>query len=219
MEIRHLTRAFHILRAHRDQVGPASVTEISETHGSDPYRVLVACLISLRTKDEVTEVASNRLFRLADTPRKMIRLPEDVISKAIYPAGFYRTKARTIRSISQDIQDRFRGMVPDRIEDLLTLKGVGRKTANLVVTLGFGKPGICVDTHVHRITNRWGLVATKTPDQTEAALRDRLPRRYWIPINDLLVTYGRTVCRPTSPLCSECRIADLCARVDVSRSR
>ncbi|MCG3198785.1 MAG: Endonuclease III [bacterium] len=159
MEIRHLAQVFRILRAHSDQVGPASVTEISENHKDDPYRVLISCLISLRTKDEVTEAASARLFELADTPSKVIKLPEAAIAKAIYPAGFYRTKAKIIREISAEILSRFAGKVPQEIDDLLTLKGVGRKTANLVVTLGYGKPGICVDTHVHRITNRWRSVA------------------------------------------------------------
>lgn len=159
MQTKDLAAVFRILRNHSKRLGPASVTEISENHRNDPYRVLVSCLISLRTKDEVTEVASARLFRLADTPRKMLRLSEETIARTIYPAGFYRTKAATLLQISRDILERFAGQVPADIEDLLSLKGVGRKTANLVVTLGFGKPGICVDTHVHRISNRWGLVA------------------------------------------------------------
>lgn len=210
---------FRVLRAHRKEVGPASVTEISETHQKNPYRVLISCLISLRTKDEVTAVASARLFELANTPNEMVRLSERIIEKTIYPAGFYRNKAVTIREVSRDIIERFGGKVPDNIEELLTLKGVGRKTANLVVTLGFGKPGICVDTHVHRIANRWGIVATKNPDATEQELRKILPKCYWIPINDLLVTYGRTICKPISPLCSQCRISPYCQRVGVVRSR
>jgi endonuclease-3 len=219
MEAKHLPAVFRILRSHRDKLGSASVTEISENHQDDPYRVLVSCLISLRTKDEVTAEASERLFRMADTPERMIRLPAETIAKTIYPAGFYRTKAATLLQVSRDILGRFGGTVPNTLEDLLTLKGVGRKTANLVVTLGYGKPGICVDTHVHRITNRWGLVSTSSPAATESALREVLPPRFWIPINDLLVTYGRTVCKPVSPLCSQCQIIQFCDRVSVSRFR
>lgn len=219
MRVKNLPAVFRVLRHHRRGVGPASVTEISETHKEDPYRVLISCLISLRTKDEVTAEASARLFRLADTPSAMVKLREEKIAQAIYPAGFYRTKAATIRRVSREILDRFEGRVPDGIEDLLTLKGVGRKTANLVVTLGYGKPGICVDTHVHRIVNRWNLVQTPSPNRTEEALRESLPKRYWIEINDLLVTFGRTVCKPVSPLCSQCRIAQFCDRVGVGRFR
>jgi endonuclease-3 len=194
------------------------VTEYSRD-GADPFRILVSTLLSLRTKDETTAAASRCLFALADTPEAMVRLSEARVAQAIYPVGFYKTKARTIRTISRTLIDDYGGQVPDRIEELLRLKGVGRKTANLVVTLGYGRPGICVDTHVHRITNRWGLVATRTPEQTEMALRERLPRRYWIPINDWLVSYGQQVCRPISPHCSVCRISRWCARRGVERPR
>ncbi|MCA9414516.1 MAG: endonuclease III, partial [Candidatus Omnitrophica bacterium] len=196
-----------------------SVTEISAAHRASPFRVLISCIISLRTKDEVTAAASKRLFELADTPKELLRLRTSTIEKAIFPCGFYRNKAKTLREISKHLIDRFEGRVPDTIEDLLTLKGVGRKTANLVVTLGHAKPGICVDIHVHRITNRWGYVKTKNPDETEAALRAKLPKRYWIPINDLLVVYGQKVCRPVSPFCSECGIAKHCAKVGVEKFR
>lgn len=215
MKANDLATVFCVLRSHRDRIGSASVTEIAENHRNDPYRVLVSCIISLRTKDEVTAEASARLFALADNPKRMVKIPEEAIARAIYPAGFYRTKAKTIREISAEILSRFAGKVPHKIDELLTLKGVGRKTANLVVTLGFGKPGICVDTHVHRIVNRWGLLSAPDPGATEASLRKVLPRRYWIPINDLLVVYGQTVCRPVSPHCSRCEIAPYCARVGV----
>lgn len=219
MKTKDFPSVFRILRAHRKSIGPASVTEISENHKQDPYRVLISCLISLRTKDEVTAEASARLFQLASTPHQMVQVAEETIAKAIYPTGFYRTKAATIREISQVILEHFDGKVPESIEDLLTLKGVGRKTANLVVTLGFGKPGICVDTHVHRIANRWGVLSTPSPERTEEVLREILPRRYWIPINDLLVTYGRTLCKPVSPLCSQCQIGQFCDRAGVIRFR
>jgi endonuclease III len=185
----------------------------------DPFRVLIACLLSLRTQDTTTGPAAARLFALADTPTAMLTLTPRQIERAIYPVGFYRTKARVIREISADLLARFGGAVPDTIDDLLTLKGVGRKTANLVVTLGFGKPGICVDTHVHRISNRLGYVRTRTPDETETALRAKLPRRYWIGYNDLLVTFGQNVCAPVSPKCSTCPVRPLCPRVGVTTSR
>jgi endonuclease-3 len=149
----------------------------------------------------------------------MAKLPVRTIERAIYPVGFYRTKARVILQICRDLLDRFGGNVPDEIDQLLTLKGVGRKTANLVVTLGFNKPGICVDTHVHRISNRLGYVKTRTPDETEVALRAKLPRRYWIGFNDLLVAFGQNVCAPVSPKCSGCPVRALCPRIGVTASR
>jgi endonuclease-3 len=185
----------------------------------DPFRVLVACILSLRTQDTTTGPAAARLFALADTPAAMLSLSARRIERAIYPVGFYRTKARVIRDIARDLLDRFGGRVPDDIDALLTLKGVGRKTANLVVTMGFGKPGICVDTHVHRISNRLGYVRTRTPDETEMALRAKLPRRFWIGYNDLLVTFGQNICVPISPKCSICPVASLCRRVNVRSSR
>ncbi len=149
----------------------------------------------------------------------MLRLRPRQIERAIFPVGFYRTKARVILGVSRDLVDRFGGRVPDTIDELLTLKGVGRKTANLVVTVGFGKPGICVDVHVHRISNRWGYVRTRTPEETETARRSRLPRRYWIGYNDLLVAFGQNVCQPVSPRCSGCPVSATCRRVGVTRSR
>ena len=185
----------------------------------DPFRVLIACLLSLRTKDETTGPAAARLFALADTPEAMRRLPAKRIERAIFPVGFYRTKARVLLGVCRDLLERFGGQVPDDIDRLLTLKGVGRKTANLVVTQGFNKPGICVDIHVHRISNRLGYVKTKNPTETETALRKRLPRRYWIGYNDLLVSFGQNICHPVSSRCSECPVRPRCARVGVTRWR
>ncbi|HEX4822804.1 MAG TPA: endonuclease III [Candidatus Polarisedimenticolaceae bacterium] len=190
-----------------------------EKNGPDPFRILVSCVISLRTKDEVTYPATERLFAKASTPAAMAGLAEAAIARLIYPAGFYRVKARQIRAIARILEERYGGRVPDTIEELLGLPGVGRKTANLTVTLGFGKPGICVDTHVHRISNRLGWVATRTPDETERALRLVLPRRFWIPINETLVRHGQAVCKPVSPLCSGCAVSPRCARVGVGISR
>ncbi len=194
------------------------VTEISKIDRS-PYKVLISTIISLRTKDDVTRSASERLYKLADTPEKMLALSAETIEKTIYPAGFYKNKAQTILDLSRTIIDRYDSVVPDDIDTLLTLKGVGRKTANLVVTLGYGMPGICVDTHVHRISNRLGYVSTKNPTETEFALRDKLPEHYWIEYNDLLVSFGQNVCRPISPLCSQCPIHDHCMRIGVKIHR
>ena len=185
----------------------------------DPFRVLIACILSLRTQDTTTGPAAARLFAVAATPESMLRLPAARIAKLIYPVGFYRTKARVILGICRDLLERFGGRVPDTIDDLLTLNGVGRKTANLVVTMGFGKPGICVDTHVHRISNRLGYVRTRTPEATEMALRARLPRRFWIGYNDLLVAFGQNVCAPISPRCSTCPVRAICRRVGVTSFR
>lgn len=196
-----------------------TVDRFVTANGPDPFRILVSCILSLRTKDEVTYPATERLFAKASDPRGMLKLTSTAIEKAIYPAGFYRTKAKQIRAISGILLSRHGGQVPDTIEDLLRLPGVGRKTANLTVTLGFGKPGICVDTHVHRIANRLGWVATKAPDDTEAALRRSLPKRWWIPINETLVRHGQQVCKPISPLCSTCPIARRCPKIGVERRR
>ena len=189
-------------------------------HGENAlFKILIATVLSLRTKDKTTEEASHRLFRLAETPQEMLALNAREIEQAIYPVGFYRTKAKNILSICHDLIERFNDRVPDHLEDLLTLHGVGRKTANLVVTVGYHKPGICVDTHVHRISNRLGLVKTKTPEKTEMVLREILPKRYWITFNDILVTYGQNLCVPVSPFCSRCRIRSFCPRVGVKNSR
>jgi len=185
----------------------------------DPFQVLVSCILSLRTQDGTTSGASERLFRIADTPEKLCRLSVKKIEKAIYPVGFYRVKAERLRNIACQIMKDYEGRVPDSIDELLKLKGVGRKTANLVVTRGYNKPGICVDTHVHRITNRWGYVFTKTPEETEFALREKLPKRYWKEINGLLVAFGQGICRPQSPICSRCSVSKYCKRVGVKRWR
>lgn len=185
----------------------------------DPFRVLVACVLSLRTRDQTTAEASRRLFALASGPAAFVKLPLRKIEREIYPVGFYRTKSRQIQAMCKRILNVYGGRVPDSIDELLTLPGVGRKTANLVVTVGYGRPGICVDIHVHRINNRWGYIRTKTPDQTEQALYRKLPRKYWITYNDLLVPFGQNICQPVSPYCSRCKLMKYCDRVGVIRSR
>jgi len=194
------------------------VTLLAETYES-PFRVLISCILSLRTQDATTAQASRRLFALADSPEAMVKLSPKTIEKAIFPVGFYRIKAKTIHNICRTLIREYGGVVPDEIDELLKLKGVGRKTANLVVTLGYRKPGICVDTHVHRIANRWGYIATSDPEKTEFALRAKLPKRYWIEFNDLLVSFGQQICRPISPLCSRCPVSAHCKRIGVTISR
>ena len=205
------------LRRTRPAWNPTALAEFADQ--GDPFRVLIACILSLRTQDTTTGPAAARLFAVADTPATMLRLRASRIQDLIYPVGFYRTKAGVILGICRDLLERFDGIVPDTLDELLTLNGVGRKTANLVVTMGFNKPGICVDTHVHRISNRLGYVRTKNPEETEMALRGRLPRRYWIGYNDLLVAFGQNVCAPISPRCSTCPVSALCARVGVTSAR
>lgn len=192
---------------------------IARESNRDPFLILISCLLSLRTKDKTTDEASHRLFALARTPAAMLKLPLKKIERAIYPVGFYRTKAKSIHQICDRLLDAYGGIVPDSIDELVTLPGVGRKTANLVVTVGYGKPGICVDIHVHRISNRWGYIKTKTPEESEQALRDTLPKRYWITFNDLLVPYGQNLCQPVSPFCSTCKLTAYCDRVGVKKSR
>jgi len=210
--------AMRILRREVPKWETPIVTLMAETYES-PFRVLISCILSLRTQDSTTAKASHRLFALADAPQKMVKLSIKTIEKAIFPVGFYRTKAKVIREICRVLLRDYAGKVPDDIDELLKLKGVGRKTANLVVTLGYKKPGICVDTHVHRISNRWGYVKTTSPEKTEFALRDKLPKQYWIEYNDLLVSFGQHLCRPISPICSRCPVRKYCDRVGVTLSR
>jgi endonuclease-3 len=186
---------------------------------SDPFQVLIATLISLRTKDKVTIEASRRLFERAATPQAMLLLSNQEIEELIYPAGFYRVKANNILKISQILSDKYGGEVPSQKELLMELPGVGTKTANLTLNLGFNIEAICVDIHVHRISNRMGWIATKTPEESEVALEKIMPRHFWIPLNELLVTYGQQICRPVSPICSKCSVYDYCQRVGVERSR
>jgi endonuclease-3 len=197
---------------------PPIITFIAN-RGATPFEILVSTILSLRTKDEVTAEAARRLFREARTPDRILALGEQRLSELIYPVGFYPTKARRLMEISRIILEEHGGRVPDTIEGLLKLPGVGRKTANLVLVEGFKEPAVCVDTHVHRISNRIGYVQTKTPDKTEMALRAKLPRKHWIRYNELLVAFGQVICRPVSPFCSQCPVAPMCPRVGVVKSR
>jgi endonuclease-3 len=195
------------------------VTRISKSEEGSPFLVLISTLLSLRTKDETTDKAMDRLIKRAQTPGDILDLPTEELEKIIYPVGFYRNKAKILKNVSRIILERYGGKVPDSLDELLTIKGVGRKTANLVVTEAYGKPGICVDTHVHRISNRLGIVSTKNPHKTEEELRKVLPQKYWIIYNTLLVAFGRRTCQPVSPQCSHCPISHVCKQIGVIRHR
>ncbi len=218
MKEREIHSAIRILRREVPKWDTPIVTLMAETYES-PFRVLISCILSLRTQDTTTAKASQRLFAAADSPQAMLKLSAKRIETLIFPVGFYRTKAQNILDICKTLIENYAGTVPDEIDELLKFKGVGRKTANLVVTLGYRKPGICVDTHVHRISNRWGYVSTATPEKTESALRAKLPKQYWIEYNDLLVSFGQHLCRPISPMCSRCPVARYCDQIGVTIKR
>jgi len=215
---REIHAAVRILRREVPKWETPVVTLMAETYQS-PFRVLISCILSLRTQDATTAKASHRLFAVADSPQAMVKLTAKKIEKLIYPVGFYKTKARQILAMCRTIIDHHSGKVPDEIDELLKFNGVGRKTANLVVTLGYNKPGICVDTHVHRISNRWGYIKTATPEKTEIALRAKLPKQYWIEYNNLLVNFGQHLCRPISPMCSTCPVKKYCPQLGVGVRR
>jgi endonuclease-3 len=219
MDARTMSRVIARLTAAKPAWSTTALAEVAVATRGDPFRILIGCLLSLRTRDETTGPAAARLFALADTPAAMLGLARPDIERAIFPVGFYRRKAGVVHAVCRVLTERFGGRVPTDLDALLTLPGVGRKTANLVVTFAFGLPGICVDTHVHRISNRLGFVRTATPERTELALRAKLPRRHWIGLNDLLVAFGQNLCQPISPRCSVCPVGGLCHRVGVARSR
>jgi endonuclease III len=213
-----IDRFVQTVAAHYKGWNPPIITFIAN-RGATPFEVLVSTILSLRTKDEVTSQAARRLFQKARTPEQIMALGEMQLARLIYPVGFYPTKARRLLEISRIILEEHGGQVPRTLEALLALPGVGRKTANLVLVEGFKEPAICVDTHVHRISNRIGYVQTKTPDKTEMALREKLPRKHWIRYNELLVAFGQVICRPVSPFCSKCPVAEMCPRIGVDNHR
>ncbi len=211
-------KVIQILRKESRKWDTPIVTLTAETY-HDPFKVLISTILSLRTLDTTTAKVSKRLFEIADNPYDMLKLDVREVEKTIYPIGFYKTKARTILYICRELVEKYDSRVPDDLDELLRLKGIGRKTANLVVTLGYEKPGICVDTHVHRISNRLGYIKTKTPYKTEMALKEKLPKKYWIKYNDILVAFGQHLCRPISPRCSVCPVYEYCDKVGVEKSR
>jgi len=196
-----------------------AVDQIVNEHGNIPFFVLVSCLLSLRTKDTISLPVSRKLFKVVRGPKELLALPPDDLQKIVYPTGFFRQKARTLRDVSEALLERFDGKVPKTEQELLSLPGVGRKTANLVLGVAFGIPAICVDIHVHRISNRLGLVESKTPEQTEQQLQKLLPKKYWIDFNRLLVIWGQNICTPISPYCSRCALKHLCPRIGVKKHR
>jgi endonuclease-3 len=218
MTLNDFVRAWPVLKKQVQSLKLPWIDEMT-VRDRDPFKVLISCILSLRTQDKTTEEASRRLFQIAETPEALAEISVDRIQRAIYPVGFYRVKGQRIKDLSREIIRNYAGRVPDSIEELLKLKGVGRKTANLVVTVGYNRDGICVDTHVHRITNRWGLIKTQNPNQTEFSLREILPKKYWKTLNRYLVSFGQGVCKPVSPLCSQCRISKWCEKAGVTRSR
>lgn len=215
--MRNVLKTIELIESRAKRFKIPSVTEISQA--KDPYLVLISCILSLRTKDRVTIEASRRLFKVADTAGRMARLPVLCLEKLIFPVGFYHNKARVIKEASLRIIQDFGGRVPDNLEDLLTIRGVGRKTANLVLGLGYNIPSLCVDTHVHRIPNRLGWIKTKNPEQSEEALKKIIPRDYWIKLNTILVSFGQNICLPLSPLCSKCPVSRYCKRTGVNKFR
>jgi endonuclease-3 len=215
---RNIHRVIKILKQQTSLWKTPAVGVVAQTSRS-PFMILISCILSLRTKDGTTSQASRRLFALANNPKDMLTLKAKDIEEVIYPVGFYRNKAQTILEISRQLVEKYDSEVPDDLDELLKLRGVGRKTANLVLILGYGKPAICVDTHVHRISNRLGYVSTRIPEETEMALREKLPLRYWMEYNNLLVSFGQHICLPVSPRCSQCPIGRFCDRVGVKRSR
>lgn len=218
LDNKQISRVVQIIGRAVHDIPDPSVTLVGKKWKS-PYLVLISCLLSLRTQDSTTLKASERLFALARTPERMVQLTVAEIEKAIFPVGFYKTKARRLIAISQDLLTRFKGRVPETLDELLTLNGVGRKTANLVLVEGFGQYGVCVDTHVHRISNRLGYVRSRNPHETEEQLRAKLPQKYWKTYNALLVVWGQNICRPISPKCSVCAVRDICERHGVTDHR
>jgi len=218
MNTKTIIQVLQILKKEYPRWNAPVVTLIAQ-RSKDPFQILISTLLSLRTKDDVTTQASKRLFEKAHTPQQMLMLKTSEIQHLIYPVGFYKRKTKTILKVSRILTKQYNGEVPDELDALLNFPGVGRKTANLVITLGFGKPGICVDTHVHRISNRLGYVCTKTPEKTEMALREKLPKKWWIPYNDIFVAFGQILCRPISPWCSRCPVAMFCEKVGIKNHR
>lgn len=219
MTTQTLEKILAILRKEIKQWKVPAVGVIAEEAVDRPFETLISTILSLRTKDKVTDAASRRILAKAPTPEDMLRLSAREIEKLIYPVCFYRNKAVSLLKTCALLIEKHGGKVPRSMEALLALPGVGRKTANLVLTLGFNDDGICVDTHVHRITNLFGYVKTKTPDETEFALRKKLPKKHWKTYNDILVTFGQNLCVPVSPWCSKCPVEDYCGKVGLRRSR
>jgi endonuclease-3 len=219
MNLNQVEKSIKILDQLTPQWNIPVVGVIADQAKNKPFEVLISTILSLRTKDKTTLEATLRLFKKARTPQSILKLDLTTLEQLIYPVSFYKTKSKSIQKTCQIILDQYQGETPGSLDDLLKLPGVGRKTANLVLTLGFGDLGICVDTHVHRISNRWGFIQTQTPDESELVLRDKLPQQYWIRYNDWLVAFGQNLCQPVSPYCSRCPLKQICPQIGVTHSR
>ena len=216
---KRILKSIELLREATKGMTPTLTTSLIDTYGRDPFIIFISCLLSLRAKDTVTLPVSLELFKKARTPEELLKIPLDELEKLLYPLGFYRKKAETIRSASKDLITRFNGKVPNTEKELLSIKGVGRKTANLVLGCAFQIPAICVDTHVHRVANRLGWIKTTNPDDTEKELKRLVPKEHWIELNNYLVLWGQNICVPISPKCSQCVLSPLCPKVGVTKSR
>ncbi len=214
---KNISKVMDLLAEHFDYKERTTLNRMRKN--PDPFKVLIACLLSLRTQDKNTEKASSALFAVADTPEKIMALSQKKLEKLIFSSGHYRKKARTLKHVSKVILERHNGKVPDIKEELLAIKGIGPKTANIVLAFAYGKEALPIDTHCHRIPNRLGWVKTKTPEQTEKQLEKILPKKYWPEFNALFVLFGQTICRPISPKCSQCPVRKYCPRIGVTRSR
>jgi endonuclease-3 len=221
MEIKNIDKTMQLLEKYFDYKERTTLNRMrkEETSNSKAFRILISCLLSLRTQDKNTEIASSRLFAVAQTPREILKLSTKKLERLIYSSGHYKKKARVLKSVSKEILERFNGKVPDTREELLSIKGIGPKTANIVLSFAFGKEVLPIDTHCHRIPNRLGWVKTKKPEQTEKELEKILPRKYWKEFNGIFVLFGKTICVPISPKCSECPIKKYCKRIGVTKSR
>lgn len=219
-EKKEIIKVLKILKESQSGIRKTTLNrESKDSKRYSPYQTLISCILSLQAKDEITEVISEELFKVAKTPEEMLKLPLAKLEKIIFSSGYYHNKAKTIRHISQELIDRFNSQVPDTREELMSIKGIGPKTANIVLAFSFNKPVIPVDTHVNRIPNRIGWIKTKSPEQSELALMEIIPKEYWADFNGIFVLFGKTVCLPVSPLCSTCPIKDYCKRINVKHSR
>ncbi|MBN2111977.1 endonuclease III [Candidatus Woesearchaeota archaeon] len=215
---KNVVKVLEILMKEATGLPMPSVSKIQQEL-EDPFKVLVSCLLSLRTKDTISYPVSHNLFNAAGTPKKIAEMPLSKLKKIIKPVNYYKTKAERIKQISKQISEDYKNKVPNHFDELMKFKGVGRKTANIVVTYGFGGSTIAVDTHVHRISNRLGWVKTKTPEKTEFALKKIVPEKYWYWVNESLVTHGQNICTPISPFCSKCPVEKYCPKIEVKTSR
>jgi len=219
-QIEHVDELFKLLKKGLRKFETPVINRAKRDIDDTPFNTLISCVLSLRTKDNVTEQASLRLLKKYNTPEKILTLSEEEIESLIYPVGFYKTKAKRLKEISKTLIDDYSSKVPEDFDELLKLKGVGRKTANIVMVYGHKKTGyLPIDTHCHKIPNRLGWIKTKTPEETEVALRKILPEKYWDDFNDLFVTFGQNICVPISPFCSKCPIEKYCKKINVKSSR